>query len=1351
VKKIVLLIGLFCGVVFLLSHVSKLRREHESEEASSDLHHKLFPRENEDEEGGDELEAREHKSDHPDQFSVFNRAIRTREGAIGPEYQPGFLMRELNQAPKASQRLNKSNGARTQSSDGVLAWTERGPGNVPGRTIALLDLPGDANHNTWLVGAATGGIWKTTNGGNKWTEKSQSFSVLPISSLAMSTSNTSIVYAGTGEYVSTVTTAIGDGIFKSGDQGETWTQLSFTAGNPDFMVVTRIIVDPNNVNTLLASCVPPEYVTGKMSTIQRSTDGGTTWTKVYESTSAIEQIVSTPGNFNILYGAQHGTGTIKSTDGGNTWALSNAGMTPDGRVEISVSPVKTNRIFASTEGTLSGTGSDLYMSDDAGATWSLVNVSISDTTVDFLGGQGYYDNTIACDPFKQDVVYFGGVSYFQTTLTSGSTSIPNYTLDESQTSDFITLVNFDAAYGNGELALGTTNPTASVEIRFGPGMSQKAHRFLVPSGATSGVAATSYAYQDYLDVNFEVWDVTNNQQLMVSFRDQGRDSTFNLIDENTTSAVATAQSREYIFVNNVAYNPSSPNSNIAKAGGETYNEMYNIWPVLATGATWPPDQNVTLSINYALIQDLNATTITVADAYSSWDGKNKSQQVDLTTGVHPDHHGTAIIPIDLTAKTYKFLLGNDGGVFVSDISGSPGTTDGDIRFAGYGYNTSQFYAADKNPGADQYIGGMQDNGTRFSPTGETASASTSYSYAIGADGFEALWHNLDPTKLLGSYYYNNLFRSTSSGQNWSSATSGMTGAGSSTYFPFFSKLANSKRFPDRVFSVGVGGVYVSQNFGSSWTLTPITSNFSGASFFADVKVSQSNANIVWAGNGMSATSNLFISTDGGKSFHATPNYTLTTLGQLTKFATHPTKDSTAYALFSFSDSPKILRTTNLGQSWEDISGFGTNTSSDNGFPDVAVFCLYVRPDNPDIIWAGTEIGIVESLDNGNSWAILDDFPHVAVWDMKGQDNQVVIATHGRGIWTATIGTTQMYNKNPVILATGTSPQSQFVLKVHLQDAYDSTQVLVNSGVIGTLPKSDTGTYIIKISNVSVGSVQANLISYLGGAPIASASVTTYNLRLKAYQQQYNNFFNGATDFYTPKFSIQSFGASNTSLQTAHPYDLNTDITATLLQPIILTAQLPYFFYRSVAIVANDGDYVVAEGTKDGLTWIPIESVYDASANSDWLAAYQAKQSGTQSMEINRNIDLVPTFSATDTLLFRFRLHSNTTRNAWGWSIDDLYIQQVPTGLENIYSGAPDFTIFPNPTQGPFSIQYNISAMSPVSVLVYDFNGRVIGNYELGVRPEGQFTEQLPASLKAGVYFVNVKTSMGQKTKKLIVN
>ncbi len=107
-------------------------------------------------------------------------------------------------------------------------------------------------------------------------------------------------------------------------------------------------------------------------------------------------------------------------------------------------------------------------------------------------------------------------------------------------------------------------------------------------------------------------------------------------------------------------------------------------------------------------------------------------------------------------------------------------------------------------------------------------------------------------------------------------------------------------------------------------------------------------------------------------------------------------------LFSAYGQPKILRTTDLGQTWQDLSGFADSPGgeSTNGFPDVAVYDLLVMPHDPDVLWAGTEIGLFESTDGGENWEYADNgLPAVSVWQMKLVDDQVILATHGRGIWT----------------------------------------------------------------------------------------------------------------------------------------------------------------------------------------------------------------------------------------------------------------------------------------------------------------------------------------------------------------
>jgi hypothetical protein len=123
-------------------------------------------------------------------------------------------------------------------------------------------------------------------------------------------------------------------------------------------------------------------------------------------------------------------------------------------------------------------------------------------------------------------------------------------VDTLGTNDFIDFINFGGGFLAGGMSTGLDESASvvladftSVELRFGPGKKQKAHRFEVPVGRGSGVLPAEYIYMDYVDVPFEAWDVKNNKQLAISFRDQERDGTFNLIARNPDDDLL---GREYI-------------------------------------------------------------------------------------------------------------------------------------------------------------------------------------------------------------------------------------------------------------------------------------------------------------------------------------------------------------------------------------------------------------------------------------------------------------------------------------------------------------------------------------------------------------------------------------------------------------------------------------------------------------------------------------------------------------------------------------------------------------------------------------------------------------------------------------
>lgn len=1304
---------------------------------------------------GEKVERRKngyHKMDQPDLFQKFHAEIRVKEGSQSSGYPMNYRINALKKARKESE-------AARITSNGILEYTSRGPANVPGRTRGLLVLPEDEDHNTWLAGSAGGGIWKTTNAGQSWRWLTPDFPTMAVSTLAMSKADPNIIYAGTGEYVASAGTAIdGQGIFKSTDGGESWVQLPSTVNSLNFLNIMRIIVDPQNPNLLLACSAPNNWRRGPdefLSTIMRSEDGGATWTKVYEvtvqdienehATGAIDQLIATPGNFNILYATMHGFGPLKSTDAGLTWQKSNFGMAAYGRVELAISPVKTDRLFASAQGSMSGTesDSDLYLSDDAGETWTFLSTEYNEVPIDFLGGQGWYNNTIECDPYNADIVYVGGVSLFRFQL---SASQRNSYIVQQENLDFLDLVNFGGEYASGTLQANEFAGEFSVEVRFGSGETQRAHRYLVPETATSGVPPEQYYYQDYVEVPFEVWDVTNNRQLMVGFRDQDRNGEFNLKPLNSGPGTEpTEEGREYIYIADIPYDSAVPDTNMAKTGGHEYRNIFFFWPILAEGATWNADslpQSV-LSIMYNGKEPTGTNTRIVADAYGEFDGNNRYLYLG---DVHPDQHNMIMIPENIFEKTYKILLSNDGGVFFSNTSTEPGVNEGDWTFAGKGYVTTQFYGAEKMPGAERFFGGSQDNGTWHSPPGQKATEATDYRFAIGGDGFEVLWHALNPNKLIGGSQFNRFRRSLNGGSTWVNANSGITGNS-----PFISKLSNSDDLPEVIYTVTSSGVFRSNDFGGSWTLTPINERWLAdvSSTFLDVEVSRANANIIWAGSGMSSTRSLHYSVDGGKTFNISNNYTQSNLGTFTRLGSHPLEDSTAYALFSFSKSPKVLRTTDLGQSWQDISGFNRNETSSNGFPDVAVYCIYVRPDNPDIIWVGSEIGIIESLNNGQSWHLLQDFPNASVWDIKGRDSLITIATHGRGIWTAKVGAEQRTVERPLINDIARTPGGNIIVALEYQEAFDSTAFLVDNTYITSKPTSGVTRDTIILSGVTKNSFALSPVAYMGTAPHANLYQVELSSQREPVTSSFTTFSKGEEGVSGASFERQPIvpESENISYHSPHNYPDNADISFYIDSPVIVSKENPHLNYEDVAIVqpGDNNDYVVVEGTKDGFNWLALAPPYDAKLHPEWESIFNAGGSPNTENLMPHQINITNTFNAGDTIAIRFRLHSDEQINGWGWAVDNIFLQTPVVSVKSELT-QESVSVYPNPASDNLTVKFAIYEQKEISFSVVDITGKLWINGNSSTT-EGRIDV---SHLQNGTYLLVITKDGNKHVKKFVV-
>jgi len=1267
----------------------------------------------------------EGKFDEPNKFAELHRMLRTRDGDDGPKYVANYKMKEFLKAKRRKAALGNSVTA-------DLNWIERGPANVGGRTRGLIVDPDDPSGDTWFAGSVGGGVWKTTDAGTSWLPLTDDLPALSTTVLAMAGSNHDVMYAGTGEGFGNADGLIGQGIFKSTDKGETWVQLASTAVS-DFFYVNRIVVDPSDEDILLAATNVGIF---------KSTDGGVTWDEKYSSGRKAQHIIANPKNFNTLYCAINGLGVVKSKDAGDSW-FETGEIKAGGRFEIALAPSDTNRIYAANESSI------LFMTVDGGQSWLELEEE-DGSSIGWLGSQGWYDNTIAVSPYNEDIVFMGGIDIWKSTVTLGtvlgiSDVQTGGDFDSAFVPSYVGLSFLDGAVGTGnnywtEIVFNTEN-LVDVELRTGSGVHQMAHRFL----------PTSYAYQDYVDIPFEAWDVTNNKQLAISFVDIDRNGEFNL----------RLTRGDVIFIHDVDYDANGADVNIGQdVSGIKYENMYVVGLKGQIGVAWDaanlPTASVNITTGDVLVASKNSEAVT--------DGYNYYGPVAF--GVHVDQHNLVMIPVDEATNSFRILNGNDGGVGISD--------DGGVTWRETdqsGYNTTQFYGVDKNNGTNEYIGGTQDNGTWQSNPGEDASALTAYKDRVGGDGFEAAWHYTDPLKMIGGSQYNTLYRTIDGWQTREAASVGFDDWSNSSNSPFISKVAESNSDPDLVFTISRAGVWRSDNFAKDWTLSPIADGdlSSGGYFsYAQVEISIADPQVVWAGAYMSNSGSILVSKDGGLTFNTTSNYA--NLGLVSGIATHPTDPATAYVLFSISGAPKILKTTNYGESWEDISGFSGSTSS-SGFPDVAVYDLVVMPYNTDIIWAGTEIGLFVSNDGGSSWIYSNNgFPAVAIWDMKIVNDQVVVGTHGRGIWSVTLPELSNYTPPAATLSPRLNSTNLALdgvtLNVSLRSVYDSTVVMVNGTAEKTVLSTSVTDMVIPIETAQTGNLDVQLVSFKDGKQYKSSTKSVFNATLLAPRNGYvTDFSSNAEDFFSNNMTVEvATGFTNEALNTPHPYEENVpDYIALVRVPIVVASEDALLKYDDVAIVepgdpgsvfgdSDFWDYAIVEGF-DGTEWKPLLDGYDASANGNWLDAYNSGSSGNSSMFVSHTINLLDFFNAGDTVLIRFRLFTDQYTTGWGWLIDNVSIQEQLVDVNTDYVPTT-FALnqnYPNPFNPSTIISFSVPKLADVALEVYSITGELVKVLMKGNLNAGSYEAKFNASqLSSGVYFYRLTAGDFVQTKKMML-
>jgi len=299
-----------------------------------------------------------------------------------------------------------------------LHWRYIGP--VGNRTTSIAGVIGDPN--IYYAGAASGGIWKTIDGGIHWSPIFDDQQVASIGALAVAPSNTNIVYAGSGESWIRSHVSIGDGMYKSTDAGRTWTHIGLEATGR----IARIVVDPTNPDIALVAAQGHSYGPQQERGVYRTTDGGRTWSRVLfvdENTGAIDVIMH-PTDPRTLFAATWslvlhtwgrtsggpGGGIWVSHDGGTTWTRLKGNGLPVhdiGKVGLAISHSNPNRVYALIETgdgvPINGQPSDngeLWRSEDGGTNWHVVSFDRN------LGCRQPYYTRMAVAPDNPDETYF---------------------------------------------------------------------------------------------------------------------------------------------------------------------------------------------------------------------------------------------------------------------------------------------------------------------------------------------------------------------------------------------------------------------------------------------------------------------------------------------------------------------------------------------------------------------------------------------------------------------------------------------------------------------------------------------------------------------------------------------------------------------------------------------------------------------------------------------------------------------------------------------------------------------------------------------------------------------------------
>jgi hypothetical protein len=354
------------------------------------------------------------------QRALFQEFLMTRDPALNE-----IPAERIIEAKKRMEQIEVSNRNLRTAQTATVSWQERGPNNIGGRTRAILIDKNDVTGNTVWAAGIDGGLWKTTNfkSGATWTKVDDFFGNLSITCIAQDPNNPSNIYFGTGEGWFNIDAVRGLGIWKSSNGGANWSQLAST-NNSTFYYIEKIAVNSTGI----------VFAATRNGGLRLSSDGGSTWTVSLSngvnggsSTRTADVEIGADGNVYCSFGIFSSDGIYRSSNSGSSWTKIYTSASNEYRIELACAPSNADVVYALIHGSTDDGIKKIISTSNATAatpTWSALTTPTwcdqGSTSSDFTRNQAWYDLIAAVDPNNDQVVYIGGVDVLKTT-NGGST------------------------------------------------------------------------------------------------------------------------------------------------------------------------------------------------------------------------------------------------------------------------------------------------------------------------------------------------------------------------------------------------------------------------------------------------------------------------------------------------------------------------------------------------------------------------------------------------------------------------------------------------------------------------------------------------------------------------------------------------------------------------------------------------------------------------------------------------------------------------------------------------------------------------------------------------------------------